>query len=254
MNGIGAHEVIIETPEHERELSQQDIEQIHLILGAYRARMVGLARDKRFRYIQLFKNHGQAAGASLEHSHTQLVATPIVPRRILEELEGCRQHFELKERCIYCDIIDQELAVGKRVVVETADYLAIEPFAPRFPFETWILPRNHRHDLVMASDDDLLALAVMIREILQRLRSVLGDPPYNMVVHTAPSPHPRPGLPDYWSTIEHDFHWHIELIPRITRLAGFEWGSGYTINPTPPEEAARFLREADPDGGLHADS
>jgi len=235
MNGVGAHEVIIESPEHDRELSQNSIEQINLILGAYRARIIDLARDKRFRYIQLFKNHGEAAGASLEHSHTQLVATPIVPRRIMEELAGCEQHYEMKERCIFCDIIDQELAVGKRVAAENADYICICPFAPRFPFETWILPKAHQAYFEQSYQGNFYALARILKESLMRMNQALHNPPYNFVLHTSP-------CNDFRGPKHH--HWHIEIMPKLTRIAGFEWGTGFYINPTPPEDAAAYLREA----------
>ncbi len=234
MNGIGAHEVIIESPEHDRELSTLGVEQINRVLCAFRARMVDLARDKRFRYIQLFKNYGEAAGASLEHSHTQLVATPIVPRRILEELEGCQQHFELKERCIYCDIIDQEQTVGKRVVAENSEYLALEPFAPRFPFETWILPKSHQPYFEQSYQGNFYAFARILKETLMRVNIALGNPPYNLVLHTSPC--------NDWRGPKQN-HWHLGIMPKLTRVAGFEWGTGFYINPTPPEDAAAYLRD-----------
>ncbi len=234
MNGVGAHEVVIESPTHDCELSAHAIEQIHLVLLAYRARMIDLARDKRFRYIQVFKNHGEAAGASLEHSHTQLVATPIVPRRILDELKGCQQHFEMKERCIFCDIIDQELTVGKRVVADNAEYLAIEPFAPRFPFETWILPKAHQSSFEQSYQGNYFTLARILKETLLRINLTLGAPPYNFVIHTSPCNEPHG---------PQQFHWHLEIMPKLTRVAGFEWGTGFYINPTPPEDAATYLRD-----------
>jgi UDPglucose--hexose-1-phosphate uridylyltransferase len=234
MNGVGAHEVVIESPEHLTEMSQHPIEQINLVLTAYRARMIDLTRDKRFRYMQIFKNHGEAAGASLEHAHTQLIATPIVPRRILEEVGGCEQHFRIKERCIFCDIIDQEMTVGKRVVAENAEYLAIEPFAPRFPFETWILPKAHQPSFEQAYHGNFYALARILKETLLRIHLTLSAPPYNFVLHTSPCNEPE-GLRQY--------HWHFEIMPKLTRVAGFEWGTGFYINPTPPEDAAAYLRD-----------
>jgi len=234
MNGVGAHEVVIESPDHDRELSQLSVEQINLILSAYRARMVDLARDKRFRYIQLFKNHGEAAGASLEHSHAQLVATPIVPRRILEELAGYEQHFRMKERCIYCDIIDQEISIGNRVVAENSDYISIAPFASRFPFETWILPRRHQSNFEQSFTGNYFSLARMLKETLMRINLALNNPPYNFVLHTAPC--------NDWRGPK-QLHWHFEIMPKLTRVAGFEWGTGFYINPTPPEDAAAYLRE-----------
>ncbi|MBD3160794.1 MAG: galactose-1-phosphate uridylyltransferase [Candidatus Eisenbacteria bacterium] len=236
MSGVGAHEVVIETTHHEREMSQLAIPQLDRVFTACRQRMTDLAQDRRFRYIQVFKNHGEAAGASLEHSHTQLVATPIIPRRVAEELKGCAQHFEIKERCIFCDIVDQELAYEKRVVCANDDYLVIEPFAPRFPFETWLLPRRHERDFEDAFRDGYGSLARIYKELLLRMNAALSDPPYNWVLHTAPYEAEKKGTVHY--------HWHIELMPRLTKVAGFEWGTGFYINPTPPEDATRYLREA----------
>lgn len=253
VGGVGAHEVIIETPDHHRELADLAVDELALVFTAYRSRLVDLRKDSRLRYVLLFKNKGREAGASLSHPHSQLIATPIIPTFVVHELNAARLHFRHKERCIFCDLIRQEQLLADRVALETESFIAIEPYASSFPFETWILPKAHRFDFAKITDDELSALARLVHDLLGRMKSLLEDPPYNMVVHTAPSPHPRPGQPDYWATIEHDYHWHIELVPRVTRIAGFEWGSGYTINPTPPEEAARFLREADPHGGNHGD-
>jgi UDPglucose--hexose-1-phosphate uridylyltransferase len=245
--GVGAHEVIVETPETGLEMADMSAEEIVFVLRAWRSRLIDLRRDVRLRYALIFKNRGREAGSSVNHAHSQLIATPIIPTEVVEELRSCRQHFRNRERCLFCDVIRQELRLAERVCLETEDYVALAPFAATVPFETWILPRHHRHDFAAATDDELHGLAVIVRDFLRRIRSLLNDPPYNMVLHTSPSPHPRPGQPDYWTTIEQDYHWHIGFAPRITRSAGFEWGSGYTINPTPPEEAARFLKEADPD-------
>jgi len=249
VSGVGAHELIIESPDHDREMADLELTELALVLVAWRERLVDLRRDFRLRYVLIFKNRGAEAGASLSHPHCQLIATPIIPTVVAQELRSARDHFSRKERCIFCDLIRQEQRLDERVALESDRYVALQPFAAALPFETWILPTKHSHDLAYATDDDLLGLASMLRDLLRRLRVLLNDPPYNLVLHTSPSPHPRPGQPDYWSTIEHDFHWHIELVPRVTRSAGFEWGSGYTINPTPPEEAARFLKEADPERG-----
>jgi UDPglucose--hexose-1-phosphate uridylyltransferase len=183
----------------------------------------------------------------VNHAHSQLIASPIIPTAVVEELNSCRRHYRHRERCLFCDVIRQELRLSERVCLQTEGFVALAPFAASVPFETWILPRHHSHDFAIATDGELYDLAVILRDLLRRIRSLLNDPPYNMVLHTAPSPHPRPGQPDYWTTIEQDYHWHIGFAPRITTTAGFEWGSGYTINPTPPEDAARFLQGADPD-------
>jgi len=233
MNGVGAHEVVIETTDHDAEMSALDLPQLQRILHAYRERMVDLAKDTRFRYMQVFKNRGEAAGATLEHGHTQLVATPIIPRRVSEELKGCDQHFEIKERCIYCDIVDQELAFEKRVVCENEEFVVIEPFAPRFPFETWFLPKRHQRFFEDACGGGYELLARVLKETLARMNTALDDPPYNFVLHSAPCNVPKGAI---------HYHWHIELIPRLTKVAGFEWGTGFYINTTPPEDAASYLR------------
>ncbi len=245
VSGIGAHEVIIESPDHYKSLGDLPVEHIQKVLIAYRERIKDLRKDVRFRYILVFKNHRAEAGASLPHSHSQLIATPIIPPVVVQELNVAREHYSRKERCIFCDLIKQELLLKDRIVYEDEDYIEWAPFASAFPFETWILPKRHLHDFAILNDDELLKLARVLKDMLQRIKTVLDDPPYNMILHTAPSPHPRPGREYYWSTIHLDYHWHIELVPRLTRIAGFEWGSGLYINPTPPEEAAKFLREAE---------
>ncbi len=248
VSGVGAHEVIVETPSSDLEMADLSIEHLELVLTAYRARLQDLRRDPRLRYVLFFKNRGRDAGASIAHAHSQLIATPIIPPTVADELRACREHFQRRERCLLCDLIRQEMRLGERVCIETGSFLAVAPFAAAAPFETWILPKEHRHDFGLATTEELRGLAVILRDLLRRLRTELDDPPYNFVLHTAPSPHPRPGRPDYWTTIEHDFHWHVEVAPRLLREAAFEWGSGITINPTSPEDAARILAEADPNG------
>lgn len=232
VDGVGAHEVIIDSPAHGRSFADMSVAHIAQVLEAYRLRQLDLAGDQRFRYILVFKNHGEDAGASLEHSHTQLIATPIIPKRVVEELEGTRRHFEMKERCIFCDIIDQELFDGRRIIMETEHFLTISPFAARFPFETWILPRRHEPHFHRLSDAARLDLAGVLSTLLRKLNLALDQPPYNYVLHTAPI-----NTGGEWH-----FHWHLELMPKLTKVAGFEWGSGFYINPTPPEDAAEYLR------------
>ncbi len=240
MNGIGAHEVLIEDPDHAMEFSELPVEKVALVMRALRERITDLAQDQRFRYIQIFKNHGEAAGASLEHSHMQLIATPIVPRRVVEEITGCANHFDLKERCIFCDIIHQEQEFDQRIVCRNGQFISIEPFAPRFPFETWILPTEHAASFRSITDEQTLSFAQVLRETLQRINGALNRPPYNFVMHTAPVNDP---------SLPHHFHWHVEIMPKLTKVAGFEWGTGFYINPTPPESAAAFLREGELSGG-----
>ena len=234
MNGIGAHEVIIETPDHQSTLATLPEKSVEEVLWAYRDRMLDLKNDKRFRYILLFKNHGEAAGASLEHTHSQLIALPIVPKRVREEVDKSKHYFEEKERCIFCDMIRQEVETGSRVISENEHFITLAPYAPRFPFETWILPRQHSSAFENHQSPIYASLARLLRDLLRRLDGVLARPAYNYVVHTSP----------IGEEINDHFHWHIEMMPKLTKVAGFEWGTGFYINPTPPEEAARFLREA----------
>jgi len=234
MTGIGAHEVIVETPEHTLTLAQMPEKQVEDVLWAYRERMLDLKKDRRLRYILLFKNHGEAAGASLEHPHSQLIALPVVPKRVKEELEGTKHYYEFKERCVYCDIVRQESQAAVRLVMETDRFVVIEPYAARFPFETWIVPKRHESHFEETGAPDLQNLAWVLRAALRKLDKTLERPPYNFVLHT--SPVQELAMPHY--------HWHIEIMPKLTKVAGFEWGSGFYINPTPPEESAQFLREA----------
>ena len=234
MEGIGAHEVIVETPEHAKSLCELSERQIEDVLHAFRDRVNDLKRDFRLRYILLFKNHGAAAGATLEHSHSQLIALPVVPKRVMEEMEGAKRYYDFKERCVFCDIIRQERRDQVRVVSESERFLVLEPYAPRFPFETWILPRQHASHFETADAAQLQDLSWVLRSTLRKIDKVLEHPPYNFVLHTAPLQE---------ASMAH-YHWHIELMPKLTKVAGFEWGTGFYINPSPPEESAQFLREA----------
>ncbi len=233
MNGIGAHEVIIETPDHNKTISDLDEDYIADVLSTYRERIIDLKKDRRFKYIVVFKNHGEAAGASLEHTHTQLVAMPIIPKRVSEEIEGARKYYDFKERCIFCDIVAQEIHDDVRVVSANESFLAIEPFAARFPFETLILPKTHEPAFEEIERNEIMHLARLLKEILSKINAALNNPPYNFILHTLP----LQGNNRNW------YHWHLEIMPKLTKVAGFEWGSGFYINPTAPEEAARYLRE-----------
>lgn len=245
MRGIGAHEVIVESPEHDVDFADQPLEQQVRIVSLWRDRVVDLMRDQRFKYVLLFKNHGAAAGASLEHSHAQIIATPVTPRAVAVELESSRAHHELKERCLYCDVIAQEMDDGSRIVTLNEDFVAFAPYASRFPFEIFLAPRYHAHEFGLTSDSQLRNLALAITDVLKRIKLLLRDAPYNLVLHTAPNTSVMPRRAYYFTTLEYDWHWHIEILPRLTRVAGFEWGSGFHINPTAPEDAARLLLEVE---------
>ncbi|OGX41706.1 MAG: galactose-1-phosphate uridylyltransferase [Omnitrophica WOR_2 bacterium RIFCSPHIGHO2_02_FULL_68_15] len=244
MDGIGAHEIIVETPQHVANAADLSVDQIHALFHAAMSRIMDLERDPRLRYVLWFKNYGSIAGAGrVQHSRSQLIATPVTPLRVKEELVGARHYFEDKERCLICDLLAQEREAKTRIVIESTHIIALCPFASRFPFELWIAPKRHSCDFARMSVDELSDLAVVFKQILARLKATLDDPPYNALLHTAPFRHPRVKV-GHWRTIQEDYHWHLELIPRLTRVAGFEWGSGFYINPTPPEEAAKYLREA----------
>lgn len=241
MDGIGAHEVVIETPKHVYNMSDLDEHQIVKILDVYVNRILDLERDHRFKYVLIFKNHGVVAGAGpIQHSRSQIIATPVNPKRVKEELMGSRRYFEYKERCVFCDIIRQEITDDSRVILESEEFLVTTPFASRFPFEINIIPKKHSADFPKISQSEKQDLARVLKVTLAKLKKALNDPPYNFVIHTAPSRFTK--KPGYWKTMDHDFHWHIEIMPRLTSVAGFEWGTGVYINPTPPEEAAKYLK------------
>jgi len=234
MNGIGAHEVVIETPRHYETLATLPLKAVENVLRAYRERIIDLRRDERLRYVIVFKNYGVSAGASLEHSHSQIIALPIIPKSVREEIEGSKDYFNYKDRCVFCDIIRQEIQDKKRIVSENSHYLAISPFASRFPFETWILPKTHHPSFECMDLSSYEQAAQILSDTLQRLKIVLDDPPYNYIIHTSSFPE---------KDMEY-YHWHLEIMPKLTKVAGFEWGTGFYINPTPPEEAAEYMREA----------
>ena len=236
MNGVGAHEVVIESPDHDAVIEQLPVPHLAEVFRAYRDRINDLAKDPRLEYVMVFKNHGDPAGASLEHTHSQLIATPVVPLMVEEELAGALQHLKLRQRCIWCDIIRQERQARTRIVFEHDGFVALAPFAPRFPFETWVLPAAHRSRYEETPAEALTGLATVVARVLGRMRTFLDDPPYNFMLHSAPLRRPA---------LDH-FHWHLEIIPKLTRVAGFEWGTGFFINPTPPEEAAKYLRGETP--------
>jgi len=235
MNGVGAHEVIIESSEHKATLATLPEKKLEDVFWAYRDRILDLRKDIRLRYVLIFKNHGAAAGATMEHTHSQLIALPSVPTNVAAEIDGCRDHYRDKERCIYCDIVRHEIADRSRVVGENAEFLSVVPYAARFPFEVWVLPKRHASYFEESQKFQFEALARIFSDLLRRLDRVLATPPYNFILHTSPL-HERTG--DF-------YHWHIEIMPKLTQVAGFEWGTGFYINPVLPEEAAAFLRDAD---------
>jgi len=233
MSGTGAHEVIIETPNHNQQLADLNENEIYDVFRTFRERTLDLTKDTRFKYIIIFKNHGAGAGASLSHSHSQLIAMPVVPKQVKEELDGAQRYYDFRQRCIFCDIIKQELEDTKRLISQNDNFIAIAPFAPRFPFEVWIISQRHFASFFQINESELKELAKLLKLVLVKMNRALSNPDYNFLIHTAPIDNPE---------LEY-YHFHLELMPKLTKIAGFEVGSGFYINPTPPEDAARYLRE-----------
>lgn len=233
LNGYGSHEVIIETPQHNQTLATLPQEQVELILRAMLQRMRTLAQDDRIAFVQVFRNHGAAAGTSLVHPHSQLIATPIVPTNVREEIEEARRFYDDRVTCVYCYMLGKELERGERIVLTTDHYVVMAPFASRFPFELLLLPRQHGASFVTeAKYEDISPLADALRRTLLLLYHAVNNPDYNAVLHTAPL---RDSCLDY-------YHWHIEVVPRLTTPAGFELGTGIYITTAIPEDTSAYLR------------
>ena len=232
-NGVGAHEVIIENPDHNRELCDLTDHEVEKVIWAYRNRSLDLKGDKRFKYILIFKNYGASAGATLEHPHSQLIALPIIPKRVGEELRWAERYYEYRGRCVFCDMIHQEIEERERIIAENKSFIAFAPFVSRFPFEFSIFPKIHGAEFSYIQKEEVVDLARILKETLLRMKLALKDTSYNFIIHTSPI--------DYRE--EADYHWHIEVMPRLGRTAGFEWGTGFYLNQTPPEIAAWALRE-----------
>ena len=230
--GVGVHDVIVETPEHDRAFAQLTPAEIEAVLAAYRQRAIEVERDHRIRYVLVMKNSGEAAGASVSHPHSQLLALPLVPHGVQEELDGLRRFGEANRgACAFCEILRHEQAERRRLVTEDDAFVALSPFAPRFPFETWIVPKDHAASFEHGTEATLPALAHILRDVLQRYHVALQDPPFNFYIHTAPRGTPAA-----------EYHWHIEVTPRLSGIAAFEIATGIFINPVIPEDATAVLR------------
>lgn len=242
MRSLGAHEVVVEHPDHQIPLSQQSDENVAQVLRAYLTRIVDLKKDRRFRYITVFRNQGTLAGQDLEHPHSQITATPFIPRRVVYELRSSQRYYELKERCLLCDIAKQELTQQTRTVEWDNQFLAFCPFASRVPYEVWILPVNHHCSFEedVSSWDRQMHFARFLKSILRRVESVA--PAYQLVLHTSPNIHAKFERTDHWRTLADDFHWHFEILPVIQSKSKSYSVKEVYYNCLLPEQAAEQLR------------
>lgn len=235
MDGIGAHEIMIETPQHHLKQDKVTPKYYENIYKSSISRIKDLRNDLRLEYILVFKNYGILANAVFEHPHSQIIALPVVPKIVREEIDGAKKYFSYRERCVFCDSISQEVATRSRIVCENEHFVAFCPYASRYPFETWILPKKHSSDFDSISDKELASCAQISKTVFSKIYKVLDDCAYSTLIHTAPLK--EHNMPHY--------HWHMEVIPKLVKTAGFEWGTGLYINPVPPEEAAKYLRECE---------
>jgi UDPglucose--hexose-1-phosphate uridylyltransferase len=233
MDGMGVHEVIVETPIHNRPLAMMDDIQVGRVLQAYQRRYEAASAMPYVKSIIIFKNHGLAAGTSLDHPHSQLVATAIVPRHMRTQYEVAISYYDDHGLCLYSDFMERELEAGVRIVMETERFVVFHPFASHRPFETWIMPRANQASFNQISAEDIQYLAKVLRIVLLKLYLGLDNPDFNLVIDSAPVGEERADF----------YQWHIRIIPRITEAAGFEIGSGIYINTAVPEETAQFMRD-----------
>ena len=240
LDGIGAHELVIESPDHNLQLPEMELSQIQDVLAAYRERFLDLKRDQRFRYVLLHKNYGEGQVEVVNHSHSHIIATPITPTRVKYELMSAMDHYRYKERCLFCDIMYQELSDDERVVAANEKFVVISPFASRAPFEVWLLPRQH--ETFFEFNNEHAALATILKDILLRINTTLNNPNYVMVLHSGPNV-ATGKLRGYWRTLERDYHWHIEITPRFRGFTSFDIGSGFPINAISPEHATKILKK-----------
>ncbi|MDD5088972.1 MAG: galactose-1-phosphate uridylyltransferase, partial [bacterium] len=243
MNGIGAHEIVIETPDHSRHLADYPAPHMARIIRAFRERVKDLSNDMRFLYVAIFRNYGENAGATLTHPHSQLIAMPIIPRVLEIELGAALDYYDHHERCLLCDLLQQEITTGKRIVLENEKFVVFTPYASRSPFELLLVPLTHQHDLSQISDSDSEILGATLVEAIRRLKEALNDPPFNIIVHNSLNLKSHSIWVKKFPWLEVGYHWHISIVPRLAKTAGFEWGTGFDINPTPPELAAEYLRQ-----------
>ena len=234
MQGHGRHEVVIESPHHSKQIGTMSQREIVNVVEMYHKRYVELMAEQKIMMITIFRNHGERAGTSLRHPHSQIIATGMVPHHVRWREEEAQHYYDEWGRCVYCDILEQELRDRIRIVYENDSFAAFVPFAAEVPFEIWIMPCDHQADFGAITDRQKSDLAAALKNVLGGLYGKLGDPDYNYIINT--SVRYRSGEPQ--------LHWYLQIRPRLTTTAGFEIGSGISINTTIPEEDAEFLRTA----------
>jgi UDPglucose--hexose-1-phosphate uridylyltransferase len=246
MGATGAHEVVVETPQHDKKMSQLSDEEIERVLWVWASRIVDLKKDARFKYVGVFKNQGAPAGDEWSHAHSQITATIFVPRRIKYELSSASEWFRERERCIFCDVVRQDEKQGKRIVDVQGDYYALCPYSSRVPFEIWLLHRRHNHLFEQPRQgSNRRQLAALLGRVLRRLEKIA--PSFHLVVHTAPNTRNKKGeLAGYWKTLAEDFHWHIEILPILEKRSKSYSIKEVYFNSVLPEQAAEQLRALDP--------
>jgi UDPglucose--hexose-1-phosphate uridylyltransferase len=233
MPAQGSHEVIIETPRHDRDIAEMSIDAIAVIISTYQKRYETLMADTMNSHVTLFRNHGAGAGTSLEHPHSQIIAAGIIPPNVQKREQVAGEYYEKRNCCLYCDLLSHEMQDRRRLIFEDSYFLTFIPFAAEVPFEIWIMPRVHQADFGELTQLEVIEFSVALKNALLRLRRALGDPDYNYVINT----------PSRSNTQSECMHWYFQIRPRLTKRAGFEIGSGIHINPSLPEKDAAYLRK-----------
>ncbi|MGA1796299.1 MAG: galactose-1-phosphate uridylyltransferase [bacterium] len=232
LSGVGLHEVIVETPHHSLATALMDEQQVIKILETYKCRYLEALGDKRIELVIIFKNHGQSAGTSLEHPHSQLIAIPVVPQHVRDRMEEAMRFYDDHRRCVFCEMLKEEIKLQERVILESADFVAFTPYAALSPFHTWILPKRHMSSFTQIDETEMRDFAGILRKVLKKIYVGLNDPDFNYVIRSIPAPYGDTSF----------FHWYLSIVPRVSLAAGFELGSGMFINTSIPEENAEFLK------------
>lgn len=233
MDGIGSHEVIIESPKHNEDLAVMEVGQLEKVILAYRQRFIELSKNESYHLITIFRNHGVRAGTSLAHPHSQIVATPFVPGYVRNKFYESQRYYDNFGRCVYCDMMNYEIKDKERMIYENDNFIAFAPYASIVPYNVMIIGKKHQANFIEISEEDVKSLASILKVVLEKLYYLLDDPDYNYIIDSSPTD----------KSGERHYHWHLEILPRLTTRAGFEIGSGVYINSILPEDCAKSLRE-----------